>query len=73
MGCVAVGATVYFGSDDATQQIVEVSNLFQQAHELGMATVLWCYLRNKAFKVGQARTTTSRPISPVRRTTSASR
>jgi fructose-bisphosphate aldolase, class I len=52
MGCAAVGATVYFGSDDASRQIVEVSNLFQQAHELGMATVLWCYLRNKAFKVG---------------------
>jgi class I fructose-bisphosphate aldolase len=52
MGCTAVGATVYFGSDDASRQIVEVSNMFQQAHELGMATVLWCYLRNKAFKVG---------------------
>lgn len=52
MGCTSVGATVYFGSDDAGRQIVEVSNLFQQAHELGMATVLWCYLRNKAFKVG---------------------
>ena len=48
MGCTAVGATVYFGSDDATRQIVEVSKLFQQAHELGMATVLWCYTRNKA-------------------------
>ena len=52
MGCVSVGATVYFGSDGATKQIVEVSNMFQQAHELGLATVLWCYLRNKAFKVG---------------------
>jgi class I fructose-bisphosphate aldolase len=52
MGAVSVGATVYFGSADATRQIVEVSNLFQQAHELGMATVLWCYLRNNAFKVG---------------------
>jgi class I fructose-bisphosphate aldolase len=52
MGATAVGATVYFGSDDATREIVEVSNLFQAAHELGMATVLWCYLRNKAFKVG---------------------
>jgi class I fructose-bisphosphate aldolase len=52
MGAVAVGATVYFGSDDATREIVEISNLFQAAHELGMATVLWCYLRNKAFKVG---------------------
>lgn len=52
MGCVAVGATVYFGSADATREIVEVSNMFQQAHELGMATILWCYIRNKAFKVG---------------------
>src|SRR5690349_5328331 len=52
MGAVSVGATVYFGSDGASKQIVEVSNLFQQAHELGLATVLWCYLRNKAFKVG---------------------
>jgi len=52
MGCTAVGATVYFGSADASRQIVEVSKLFEQAHELGMATVLWCYLRNNAFKVG---------------------
>ncbi len=52
MGATAVGATVYFGSGDATREIVEVSHAFQQAHELGMATVLWCYLRNKAFKVG---------------------
>ncbi len=52
MGCTAVGATVYFGSSDASRQIVEVSQMFQQAHELGMATVLWCYLRNNAFKVG---------------------
>jgi class I fructose-bisphosphate aldolase len=52
MGAIAVGATVYFGSDDATREIVEVSQLFQQAHELGMATVLWCYIRNPAFKTG---------------------
>ncbi|MEY2937132.1 MAG: Fructose-bisphosphate aldolase class 1 [Pseudomonadota bacterium] len=52
MGCTAVGATVYFGSDDATRQIVEVSQMFQMAHELGMTTVLWCYVRNKAFKQG---------------------
>ncbi|HWA72427.1 MAG TPA: class I fructose-bisphosphate aldolase [Polyangiaceae bacterium] len=52
MGAVAVGATIYFGSADASREIVEVSNMFQQAHELGMATILWCYLRNKAFKVG---------------------
>jgi len=50
MGAVAVGATIYFGSDDATRQIVEVSQAFQMAHEMGMATVLWCYLRNSAFK-----------------------
>jgi class I fructose-bisphosphate aldolase len=52
LGATAVGATVYFGSADASRQIVEVSQMFQQAHELGMATVLWCYLRNSAFKVG---------------------
>jgi fructose-bisphosphate aldolase, class I len=52
MGAVAVGATVYFGSADASREIVEVSNLFQQAHELGLATILWCYIRNKAFKTG---------------------
>lgn len=50
MGAVAVGATIYFGSDESTRQIVEVSEAFQRAHELGMATVLWCYLRNPAFK-----------------------
>jgi fructose-bisphosphate aldolase, class I len=50
MGCVAVGATIYFGSEESTRQIQEVSEAFQLAHELGMATVLWCYLRNNAFK-----------------------
>jgi len=50
MGAAAVGATIYFGSDQAGRQIVEVSQAFAQAHELGMATVLWCYLRNNAFK-----------------------
>jgi class I fructose-bisphosphate aldolase len=50
MGAVAVGATVYFGSDNSSRQIVEVAQAFQMAHELGMATVLWCYLRNSAFK-----------------------
>jgi class I fructose-bisphosphate aldolase len=50
MGAVAVGATVYFGSDQSARQIVEVSQAFQVAHEMGMATVLWCYLRNPAFK-----------------------
>jgi class I fructose-bisphosphate aldolase len=50
MGAAAVGATIYFGSDNADRQIVEVSRAFAEAHELGMATVLWCYLRNNAFK-----------------------
>ena len=50
MGCVAVGATIYFGSEESDNQIVEVSEAFARAHELGMATVLWCYLRNSAFK-----------------------
>jgi class I fructose-bisphosphate aldolase len=50
MGAVAVGATVYFGSPESSRQIVEVSQAFQAAHEMGMATVLWCYLRNPAFK-----------------------
>jgi class I fructose-bisphosphate aldolase len=50
MGAAAVGATIYFGSDQSARQIVEVAKLFSQAHELGMATVLWCYLRNNAFK-----------------------
>ncbi|MCW5936397.1 MAG: class I fructose-bisphosphate aldolase [Fimbriimonadaceae bacterium] len=50
MGAVAVGATIYFGSEESGRQIVEVSEAFARAHELGMATVLWCYLRNNAFK-----------------------
>ena len=50
MGAVAVGATIYFGSAESARQIQEVGEAFQQAHELGMATVLWCYLRNTAFK-----------------------
>src|SRR5499425_3272581 len=50
MGAAAVGATIYFGSDQSTRQIVEISQAFPHAHELGMATVLWCYLRNNAFK-----------------------
>jgi len=50
MGAAAVGATIYFGSDESTRQIVEVSETFQYAHEMGMATVLWCYLRNPEFK-----------------------
>ncbi|MGH9799725.1 MAG: class I fructose-bisphosphate aldolase, partial [Blastocatellia bacterium] len=50
MGATAVGATIYFGSDEATRQIQEVSEAFQRAHELGLYTVLWCYLRNPDFK-----------------------
>jgi class I fructose-bisphosphate aldolase len=52
MGAVAVGATIYFGSPESDRQIQEVSQAFHEAHELGMATVLWCYLRNPAFKQG---------------------
>lgn len=50
MGAVAIGATIYFGSDESARQIVEVAKAFEYAHQLGMATVLWCYLRNSAFK-----------------------
>ncbi len=50
MGAVAVGATIYFGSPESGRQIVEVSKAFKKAHEMGMATILWCYLRNNAFK-----------------------
>lgn len=52
MGAVAVGATIYFGSEESDRQIIEVAKAFEEAHSLGMATVLWCYLRNSAFKVG---------------------
>ena len=50
MGAAAVGATIYFGSEQSDRQIIEISHAFAKAHELGMATVLWCYLRNSAFK-----------------------
>jgi len=50
MGAAAVGATIYFGSHESRRQIQEISEAFQQAHELGMATVLWAYLRNSGFK-----------------------
>jgi class I fructose-bisphosphate aldolase len=52
MGAVAVGATIYFGSEESGRQIVEISKAFAYAHELGLATILWCYLRNNAFKIG---------------------
>jgi len=54
MGAAGVGATVYFGSEQSTRQLQEVSEAFQEAHELGMFTVLWCYLRNAHFKIGSA-------------------
>ena len=53
MGAVAVGATIYFGSEQSRRQIVEVAEAFSLAHELGMGTILWCYLRNNAFKTDQ--------------------
>lgn len=52
MGAVAIGATIYFGSEHARRQIIEISQAFEYAHELGMATILWCYLRNNSFKTG---------------------
>ncbi len=51
LGCAAVGATIYFGSEESNRQITEVSRVFAKAHEYGMATILWCYLRNPNFKV----------------------
>jgi len=54
MGAAAVGATIYFGSDDADREIIEVSEAFAYAHERGLATILWCYLRNSAFKTKEA-------------------
>ena len=53
MGATAVGATVYFGSDESGRQIVEIAEAFAHAHQLGMATILWCYLRNPKFKTAQ--------------------
>ncbi len=53
MGAIAVGATIYFGSENATRQITEVAEAFAYAHELGMATILWCYLRNSKFKTSE--------------------
>jgi class I fructose-bisphosphate aldolase len=63
MGCVGVGATVYFGSDESSRQLVEVSEAFSHAHELGMATVLWCYMRNSAFKVNGVNHETSADLT----------
>jgi fructose-bisphosphate aldolase, class I len=54
MGAVGVGATIYFGSEESKRQLQEVTEMFHQAHELGMCTILWCYLRNAAFKTKEA-------------------
>jgi class I fructose-bisphosphate aldolase len=50
MGATAIGATIYFGSEESSRQIMEVAEAFERAHQLGMATILWCYTRNNAFK-----------------------
>lgn len=63
MGAVAVGATIYFGSAESSRQIVEVAQAFERAHELGMATVLWCYTRNNAFKKDGVDYSTSADLS----------
>ncbi len=63
MGAVAVGATIYFGSEESHRQIQETSHAFERAHELGMATVLWCYLRNNAFKKGNIDYSTSADLT----------
>ena len=53
MGAVAIGATIYWGSSESAKQLKEIAEAFELAHELGMATILWCYTRNNAFKVGE--------------------
>src|ERR1700690_4234736 len=63
MGAVAVGATVYFGSDESTRQLMEVAEAFYRAHELGLATVLWCYTRNPGFKVNGVNHETSADLT----------
>jgi class I fructose-bisphosphate aldolase len=63
MGCVAVGATIYFGSPESNRQIREVSEAFEMAHDQGLATILWCYLRNNGFKTEQADFHTSADLS----------
>jgi len=62
-GAAAVGATVYFGSDESSRQLVAVAEAFAHAHELGMATVLWCYLRNPGFKVNGVNHVTSADLT----------
>jgi class I fructose-bisphosphate aldolase len=63
MGAVAVGATIYFGSDESTRQITEISQAFSYAHELGMATILWCYIRNSAYKTPEGDMHTSADLT----------
>ena len=63
MGCNSIGATIYFGSAESPRQIREVSEVFSLAHELGMATVLWCYVRNSGFKVGSVNHETSADLT----------
>src|SRR2546421_2945400 len=63
MGAVAVGATIYFGSEESTRQITEISQAFAQAHELGMTTILWCYIRNPAFKTPEGDMHTSADLT----------
>lgn len=63
MGAAAVGATIYFGSAESGRQIVEIAQMFDLAHQLGMATILWCYTRNSAFKVGGVDYHTSADLS----------
>src|SRR3984885_6929923 len=63
LGAAAVGATIYFGSEDSDRQIVEVAQAFEKAHTLGMATVLWCYTRNNAFKKDAVNYETSADIT----------
>mgnify|MGYP000190093066 CR=1 FL=1 len=63
MGAVSIGATVYFGSAESTRQIIEVAQAFAYAHELGMATVLWCYTRNNGFKVNGTNHETSADLT----------
>jgi class I fructose-bisphosphate aldolase len=63
MGAVAVGATIYFGSDESTRQITQISEAFAQAHELGMACILWCYVRNSKFKTPEGDMHTSADLT----------
>ena len=63
MGAVAVGATIYFGSEHSKRQLEEISECFQEAHELGLFTVLWCYLRNEAFRKNDTNYETSADLT----------